>query len=629
MKFTQYERTIAPTAMNNVAVKAPSNINAYGANGSSYNDMAGALGQVNKVVMQQQADEDAVAVVGARNDIMTKVTDGLYGENGLLTTGVGVNAKGLTDRVTKLLKDTSDDIISKQDPNVAFHLRKNISENMFNLQRIAAAQERNQKVAVDKSNFESSISNNNQLAALNFDKPEFIASQINQNNKLIDARALTEGWTPASIQATKNKNINGMINDAVLAAVSQNNYDVADNLLSQYRKNMDQETYARLYTSISKKKEVKDNDLLARNIFSQCYDGNNGHFDLEKAQQLVNEKYGPTAVTTMQGNQNIDKGLNTGWRAWGNKRMDNGRVGCAEAVGKIGSYYSPFLAEESKNGVVYVPTIIKDAEQNGIKVLNFDESKLQKGDCIVYGDEDHIVIADGNGGYYGNSSNANDGDSLTVHSDNYNIDGLTPTQIIKTGSNGESQQVSAYDPERYKKIMTQVQALAHDEQTAYKQKKKDYLDSIGESVKGAGSYADAISLIDSSTDLTLSEINTLKSAAATFYGVTKSRTGTGQKGKVYDPAKDRKVLKIFNLKRENGDTITTTQQFNANEAAKQLIDNGYEEGGADLDNQAVMSKITDVLENGGTKDAVADLLLGNGASQTQIDYYLSIIDDGY
>ena len=124
-------------------------------------------------------------------------------------------------------------------------------------------------------------------------------------------------------------------------------------------------------------------------------------------------------------------GLTEGFNEWAGKRMDNGRNGCVEAVGKMGSHYSSFLAEENAKGVVYVPTLVKDA---GDRVIPYDASKVERGDVIVYGDDDHVVIADGNGGYYGNSSSR----EQVVHGDDINDVGLEPTKIIKVG--GDTQE---------------------------------------------------------------------------------------------------------------------------------------------------------------------------------------------
>lgn len=119
--------------------------------------------------------------------------------------------------------------------------------------------------------------------------------------------------------------------------------------------------------------------------------------------------------------------IKEGYNAWAGQTMPHGENGCVEAATRIGSYYSPFLKSEYDGGVASVPTLVADAGGNCIP---FDSSQLEAGDTIVYGDNDHVVIAAGpNGDYVGNSSSAN----KVVHGKNfYNMGGLYPTKIIKT-----------------------------------------------------------------------------------------------------------------------------------------------------------------------------------------------------
>lgn len=113
------------------------------------------------------------------------------------------------------------------------------------------------------------------------------------------------------------------------------------------------------------------------------------------------------------------------------KTMENGTEGCVEAVTKIGEKTSSFLAKELENGVVYVPRLISDAKNAGISVVPYDANNVGAGDIIVYGNEDHVVMADGKGGYVGNSSSLNH----VVHGSDYTaMGGQVPTQIIKTGT---------------------------------------------------------------------------------------------------------------------------------------------------------------------------------------------------
>lgn len=78
-----------------------------------------------------------------------------------------------------------------------------------------------------------------------------------------------------------------------------------------------------------------------------------------------------------------------------------------------------------------MPKLVEDAEKNGVEVVSFSPDNVAAGDVIVYGDNDHVVMADGNGGYVGNSTSQ----QKVVQGDDYNAMGdLKPTKIIKTGS---------------------------------------------------------------------------------------------------------------------------------------------------------------------------------------------------
>jgi N-acetylmuramoyl-L-alanine amidase len=81
---------------------------------------------------------------------------------------------------------------------------------------------------------------------------------------------------------------------------------------------------------------------------------------------------------------NVEEGLRQGVQAWLGKRMDNGTVGCAEAVGKIGSYYSPFLKQMKDSGVVSVVGILQNAAKANIPILPYDRSNLSPGDAVTW-----------------------------------------------------------------------------------------------------------------------------------------------------------------------------------------------------------------------------------------------------
>lgn len=122
--------------------------------------------------------------------------------------------------------------------------------------------------------------------------------------------------------------------------------------------------------------------------------------------------------------------------------MKNGTNGCAEAVGLMGAGNSQFLANEYNNGQYSVPGMVSDAQKAGIPIIPYQAGAANPNDVIVYGDNDHVVLSDGNGGYYGNSSSQN---QIVHGSDATQMGGLQPTAIIKTGGQGGSFNFQAKD----------------------------------------------------------------------------------------------------------------------------------------------------------------------------------------
>ncbi len=104
--------------------------------------------------------------------------------------------------------------------------------------------------------------------------------------------------------------------------------------------------------------------------------------------------------------------------------------GCCWAATIIASYYSPWAANEYNLGVVYVPTLVNHAKNDNL-YITFSENNLEPGDIIVYGDEDHVVVFEGDNetSYIGNSSSRG---YIVNGSDYHYMGGVYPTGIIKT-----------------------------------------------------------------------------------------------------------------------------------------------------------------------------------------------------
>ena len=106
-----------------------------------------------------------------------------------------------------------------------------------------------------------------------------------------------------------------------------------------------------------------------------------------------------------------------------------GSVGCAETVACTGAYYNADLKEEYLNGTASVPTLVSNLVAKGYECSSY-EGHAEKGDLLIYGDDDHVVIADGQGGCFGNSSSAGHAKYYSDAAYAWN-DGELPSKIIK------------------------------------------------------------------------------------------------------------------------------------------------------------------------------------------------------
>lgn len=112
--------------------------------------------------------------------------------------------------------------------------------------------------------------------------------------------------------------------------------------------------------------------------------------------------------------------------------MKNGENGCVEAVGLMGAGNSPFLANEYNKGQFSVEGLVSDARNSGIPIIPYSKGAANPNDVYIYGNNDHATLADGSGGYWGNSSSHN---KIVKGNDAEAMGGLQPTAIIKTGGN--------------------------------------------------------------------------------------------------------------------------------------------------------------------------------------------------
>lgn len=289
MKFSSYQPVVNPNTINPPAVQAPKDMEMYGTGGKEWTALAGAVGQATKVLAQKQDDEDAADVMDARNRIMTSLNEQLYGEQGLMTLGVGKNAKGLTDRVTQAIQDTSAEIAKDYNPRVRYALKSTLNDNMLNYQRIATGQENRERENTEQADYQAALNINTQNAGMTWDVTNALTNYENDTRRIILAYGAKRGWTGEQMQSELMGAITKQVASAATAAITAGNYDRAAQILQVNRGKMDQNVYNQLYGSVKQKQDVTKTYTTADDIVNQCWDPTTGRFDWNKANELIKQ----------------------------------------------------------------------------------------------------------------------------------------------------------------------------------------------------------------------------------------------------------------------------------------------------------------------------------------------------
>ena len=612
MKFSTYTPAVEPHMMNPPAVRVSGDVNAYGSGGEDYGKMAAAVGQVARVAAQRQDDLDAADVMKARNEVMTSLTQQLYGEQGLFTTGVGENAKGLIDRTTDAINKTYEDVSKNYNPRVRFALKGNLNENMANFQRIAASKEMAEGKKVEEATFASNLQTNAQQAALTWQVNGAPTMYVNQSDVLLAAQAQKEGWSGAQITAEHRKMVTNIAAAAAGAALENEDYDRADKILGRFRNEMDPDTYWKLARVSKKHTEAKEFDSLAHEIFSKpgVWEGN--HFNEAKALEYVNELYGPNVTKRIGGaikNKEDFFAAVAGQESGGNYNAQNGRTG---AFGKyqIMPENWPSWAQEAGLSADAPQTPENQEIVAKYKLGQYYDELGAEGALVAWyagyrnGERwrDGATDAIGEGGHYSWDARQGNGDEPSVRE-------YVQQALGRAG--GAERTVSAYDPEKRDHLMKLVSALGKDAEQAYQQQRGQYLNGILQAAQNAGSYSAAISMLYAQ-DLDMKERNTLEGQIAQYYHVNKNTGKTSGTGKEYKPAADLEKIQKMNARLMTGEGITSDQFIMYKNAAIRLDDAGWfgEEFQELQNNQALWTAITDDMEDprGGWKKAYENLI---------------------
>lgn len=346
MKFSNYTPAVAPNSANPGAVHAQSIPTERPSGSRGYEAMAAAFGQITGMLQKKQDEDDAADVMKARNEIMTSLTGQLYGENGLMTTGVGENARGLTDRVTQTINKTFEEVSKNYNARVRKALQGNLNENMANYQRLAGQQEGREFTKQKELNYNSALSLNADNIAANYMDSDIIDGLLSDSMTLIQYRAHDQGWSGIQLEQEKRLKVTGLVGGAIENAINDGNLDQADMLLGRYRGSMSQEAVMKYELRLRGEESIKISREMGEDLYAKF--GN----DTEAARKYIYDTLSAQTETVGGGGVSTIDGLMAaigGQESGGDYDAENGRTG-AHGKYQIMPENWPSWAEEAGLG---------------------------------------------------------------------------------------------------------------------------------------------------------------------------------------------------------------------------------------------------------------------------------------
>ncbi len=629
MKFSTYTPAVKPNTIN-ARVNTSVIKEAFGDGGANLGAWGAAAKQIAGVVIKKQDEDDAADIMAARNEISQKVNAGLYGENGIITTGKGKNAVGMTDRINQLINDSTNEVAENYNGRVRYQLQnKYMPQDLEQFGKLGMQTENRERDAYQTDVFNARMETLGNDAAMAYADPETAYAHIGEAEETLNSWAEKQGWDPMTLQNKQMENRTRMVASMVKAAATDGKFDVAGKYLERERKNMDADTYSQLHASIDKQQKAKQTKDYSRSILEQCYNSQTNEIDVEKAQKMARE------YSTAKGSGNISgESVERGYQKWAGQRMPNGANGCVEAAVRILGTDSNNPWIQSIQGDTYVPTLVSKAqsENGGPGVVQFSADQVEPGDMIIYGDNDHVVVATGGTGYVGNSSSR----MQVVKGSDYNeMGGQVPTYIIKSSHLGDS--VGSFDADAYDAIMSEVYSGYADQAKFWTIDNKQKVRDLENQLAGMESFGDMRAAVaNSGLDAKTQADFNRKIATAEKQAIRAASSGSGSSGgggmtsqqraanRYFDSLTEEEDLSLIeeynDRMNDPDDTISAADQKRYNRAARRY--NFYHgTGTADLNNKEVLDAINEYKNQGYTYTQIWEGL-GDSMSDESKEYYL-------
>lgn len=156
--------------------------------------------------------------------------------------------------------------------------------------------------------------------------------------------------------------------------------------------------------------------------------------DEEIRQRILNSKKGKSGKG---GTTSVNKGsanasaVQTGLTSIEGTSSPYSTEGCVDRATLAGSYYNEDLADAKRKNIVNTDDLEAHLNSRGYSSDAYT-GDANAGDLLFYGDNNHVVVSDGMGGCYGNSSDK----GYVIHYPDVNYafrNGEAPNKIIRTG----------------------------------------------------------------------------------------------------------------------------------------------------------------------------------------------------
>lgn len=531
--------------------------------------IANALGVTVQVMQKQAAEEkqkeDTAAVLAASNQMTSEMLEYFNGENGVFSTK-GINAKGTFQQSKDYMDNTLKKYVSmlgNDDQRLAF--MSHMKENSYNYLRSAATHERNEMEGYRKQEYDTGLTINNQGIASNWNDINAISGLVKRNDQLLDSSALDFGVDKDTINLKKQAQNSLGIKSAVQAAIDNDNFNQAKEILKTFKGNIEPTVYNDLYAKVNKYVE-KNNDFILVDKIIQGSMRQDGTVDVELADKLLRNEMGPGKAI----DYNVFKTNLIGKESGGSYdtvNKDTGAIGKYQILPENWAQW----AQDAGLSADAEPTpenqeIVADAKlkplyekygpQGAAVAWYAGEQNAQR---WIDGEKDAI---DDNGNHYAWDKKQGEYDSITEY-------------VSSVAGNN-------FDAGRFSAVKEKINARIVDVNKMKSDKDKQYKYTVGQQINSAKTLEAGLDIINSS-NLPQSTKNSLATALKARFNASFSGTDMQKffaKYEITGYAKDTNLMEELNDKLSNGDEITPAQQTRYNNAIDRInAYNKFIEGG--------------------------------------------------